>query len=108
MTYPSDISREQFKKILPILEEARKKTKPRTHDLYDIFNALLYILKTGCQWRALPHDYPDYRSVHYYFRMWSKDKKDEKESVLDVILKKIGRGRTYQKWQETMHEHGYR
>ena len=108
MTYPSDISREQFEKILPILEEARKKTKPRTHDLYDIFNALLYILKTGCQWRALPHDYPDYRSVHYYFRMWSQVKKDKKESVLDVVLKKIGRGRAYQKWKETMHEHGYR
>ena len=40
--YPSDISRKQFEHILPILESARKKTKPRTVDLYDVFCSLLY------------------------------------------------------------------
>ena len=108
MKYPSDITREQFKSIAPILEGARKKTKPRKHDLYDVFNALLYITKTACQWRALPKDYPDYRTVHYYFRTWSKQLHGKEETVLDTVLKKIGRARTYQKWQETMHEHDYR
>ena len=42
--YPSDISREQFAQIQPILESARKKTKPRTVDLYDVFCAVLYVL----------------------------------------------------------------
>jgi transposase len=107
MAYPSDISRAQFNKIKDLLEGARKKTRPRKLELYDVFNALLYITKTGCQWRALPKDYPDYRAVHYYFRVWSKAP-EGKESVLDVSLKKIGRARTYQKWQKTMHEHGYR
>lgn len=41
--YPSDISRKQFEHILPILESARKKTKPRTVDLYDVFCGLLYV-----------------------------------------------------------------
>ena len=107
MKYPSDITRAQFNTIAPLLESARKKTKPRKHDLYDVFNALLYLTKTACQWRALPKDYPDYRAVHYYFRMWSTPRKGEKESVLDVVLKKIGRARTYQKWQDLLHEHGY-
>ena len=43
--YPSDISRKQLEHILPILESARKKTKPRTVDLYDVFCGLLYILR---------------------------------------------------------------
>jgi hypothetical protein len=44
-TYPSEISREQFALILPLLESARKKTSPRKVDLFDIFNALLYVLR---------------------------------------------------------------
>ena len=55
--YPSDISREQFARIQPLLEGARKKTKPRTVDLYDVFCGILYTLRTGCQWRALPSDF---------------------------------------------------
>ena len=46
-SYPSDISREQFDRILPTLESARRRTKPRTVDI-------LYLLKSGCQWRMLP------------------------------------------------------
>ena len=49
-SYPSDISREQFARILPMLESARRLTKPRTVDLYDVFCGVLYLLKSGCQW----------------------------------------------------------
>ena len=51
-SYPSDISREQFARILPMLESARRRTKPRTVDLYDVFCGVLYLLKSGCQWHA--------------------------------------------------------
>ena len=47
-SYPSDISREQFARILPDLESARRRTKPRTV-LYDVFCGVLYLLKSGCQ-----------------------------------------------------------
>ena len=57
-SYPSDISREQFARILPTLESARRRTKPRTVDLYDIFCGVLYLLKSGCQWRMLPAVFP--------------------------------------------------
>lgn len=56
--YPSDISREQFEQIRPLLESMRKKTKPRTVDLYEVFGAVLYLLKSGFQWRMLPGEYP--------------------------------------------------
>jgi transposase len=64
---PSDISREQFEQIRSLLESARKKTAPRKVDLYDVFCAVLYLLRTGCQWRALPGDFPKWRTVHSYF-----------------------------------------
>lgn len=103
--YPSDITRKQFETILPILESVRKKTKPRTIDLYDIFCGLLYVLKSGCQWRMLPSDYPKWRTVHSYFQKWSEKKNGS--SCLEQILKKISRERTYQKWKKSLNDHGY-
>lgn len=86
--YPSDITRKQFKKIVYNLEHFRKKTKPRTVDLYNIFCGVLYILKSACQWRMLPSDFPKWSTVYYYFRIW-KHKENEEESILEKILKKL-------------------
>ncbi len=61
--YPSDISREQFEEIRKDLEETKKKTRPRTVDLYDVFCAELYVVKGGIQWRMLPADYPNWKLV---------------------------------------------
>jgi Transposase and inactivated derivatives len=88
--YPSDISREQFSKIEPLLLSARKATRPRELDLYDVFCAILYLLKTACQWRMLPSDFPKWRSVHAYFQIWS-ERPDDQPSLLEQALKKIGR-----------------
>ena len=85
--YPSDITREQFEIIRPILKRARKKTKPRVVDLYDVFCGVLYILKSGCQWRMLPVNFPKWRTCNEYFRIWS-EKKNGEDSILDQILKK--------------------
>lgn len=97
--YPSDVTREQFKKIEPILLSARKKTRPREQDLYDIFCAVLYLLKSGCQWRMIPSDFPDWRNVYAYFRIWSHKEKD-KQSLLEQVLKKISWRGSYQQWSE--------
>jgi len=88
-TYPSHINREQFEAIRPIVESARKKTKPRQVDLYEAFSALLYLLKTGCQWRILPKDFPKWRTVHAYFQIWSQ-KQENGLSFLEEALKKNG------------------
>jgi transposase len=87
--YPSDITREQFKGIKLDLEAARKKTKPRKTDPYDVFCGVLYILKTGCTWRSLPSDFPYWRTVHFYFQIWSETKNGS-PSILETVLKKIG------------------
>jgi transposase len=89
-SYPSDISREQFAAIEPLLISARKITAPRELDLYDVFCAVLYLLKTACQWRMLPSDFPKWRSVHSYFQIWS-ERKNNQPSLLEEALKKIGR-----------------
>ena len=84
--YPSDIKPEQFEVIRPLLESARKKTAPRRVDLYEVFCAVLYLLRTGCQWRALPSDFPKWRTVHSYFAIWSEPR--EGGSLLEQALKK--------------------
>lgn len=87
--YPSDISQEQFEKIKPVLESAKKKTKPRTIELYEVFCAILYVLKTGGQWRMLPHDFPVWQTVYSYFRSWNKIGTKDSESLLEVILNQL-------------------
>ena len=87
--YPSNISRAQFAIILPLLESSCKTTSPRTVDLYDVFCGILYVLKSGCQWRMMPKDYPNWSTCYYYFRCWSKKKNLKSESVFEEVLKKI-------------------
>jgi transposase len=86
--YPSDITREQFEVIRVDLESAKKATKPRNIDLYDIFCAMLYMIKSGCQWRMLPTDFPKWNIVRYYYDVWSRERED-KTSLLSQVLKKI-------------------
>ena len=57
-SYPSDISREQFARILPDLESARRRTKPGTVDLYDVFCGVLYLLKAGASGECCPRTSP--------------------------------------------------
>ena len=87
--YASDISREKFEEILPLLQSVRKRTKPTTVDLYEVFCAVLYLLRTGCQWRMLPRDFPKWRTAHSYFAKWSEPAQDGM-SVLERALKKSG------------------
>ena len=88
-SYPSDISREQFEIIRPLLESARKKTAPRTVELYEVFCAVLYLLRTGCQWRFLPGEFPKWQSVYAYWSKWSEPDQYG-VSVLERVLKKSG------------------
>ena len=103
-SYPSDISKEQFENISGDLTEGKKKTHPSTYDLYDIFCAVLYLLKEGCTWRAIPHDFPKWQNVRYHYDIWAKP--DENGvSILDRVLRKLveaERERNGRKAQTTM------
>ncbi|PEF61887.1 hypothetical protein CON35_22990 [Bacillus cereus] len=61
--YTCNVSREQFERIREDLERARKRTRPRAVNLYEIFCGVLYVLTTGCQWRNLPSDFPNGKTV---------------------------------------------
>ena len=67
--YASDISKEKFEEIRSVLEGVRKRTKPTTVDLYEVFCGVLYVLRTACQWRMLPREYPNWVTVYSYWLM---------------------------------------
>lgn len=92
--YPSDISREQFEEIRPLLENVRKTTKPRAVDLYEVFCGVVYVLRSGCQWRMLPSDFPKWRTVYSYWEQW-REPDASGHSVLEHALKKSGARRAY-------------
>lgn len=78
--YPSDLSDARWALIAPRLTAWRQARtdagvsgRAPTHDLRDIFNAILYVNRTGIAWRYLPHDFPPYRTVYGYFAAWSKE-----------------------------------
>ena len=68
--YPSDMSDKEWKIIKPLLPP---NAASQQNNLRKIVDASFYVNKTGCQWRALPHEYPPWSSVHYHFGKWSKD-----------------------------------
>ncbi len=86
--YDSDITREQFAHISEDLENVKKRTCPRKVDLYDVFCAILYLLKNGVTWRNIPHDFPKSSTVRYYYDVWTK-KNEQGESVLDYVMAKL-------------------
>ncbi|MFR9650851.1 MAG: transposase [Rikenellaceae bacterium] len=83
--YPTNLTDNQYDTILRIISYFRK----RKHSLRDIFNAILYLLKTGWQWRMLPSDFPSWNTVHYYFQKWSRE--GVFEEINDVLRKCLRR-----------------
>jgi putative transposase len=71
--YPSDVTDEQWPLIEPHLPAARPGGRPRKTDMRDVVDAIFYILRTGCQWRYLPIDFPPRSTVWRYFDRWRSD-----------------------------------
>lgn len=71
--YPSDLTDEQWVRLAPHLPKAQARGAPRQVKLREIINALLYLSRTGCQWRMLPHDFPEWETVYAYFSDWRGD-----------------------------------
>jgi putative transposase len=73
MSYPTDLSDEEFRHIEPHLPSTNQRGRPKIHAPREILNAVFYVLKSGCPWRLLPRDYPPWRSVYHWFRRWRID-----------------------------------
>ena len=70
LRYASDTSDAEWRLLSPFLPGASRVGRPREVDLRAVMDAILYILATGCQWRALPKDFPPRSTVQYYFYLW--------------------------------------
>ena len=66
--YSTDLEETQWQVIKKILNVQERKRK---YDLREIWNAIFYVVKTGCQWRMLPSDFAPWELVYYYYRKWS-------------------------------------
>jgi putative transposase len=94
--YPSDVTDEQWALIEPLLPRVRRRRRrgrPRKTDLREVVNALFYHVREGCTWRALPHDFPAWKTVYNYFQWWGCDGTWQK--VLDTLrpLARVKAGR---------------
>src|SRR5215470_4217966 len=70
--YDTDLTDEQFALVEPFLPRPKKMGRPPA-DLRAVLNAILYLVRTGCQWRLLPHDFPPWSTVHTWYRRWRQD-----------------------------------
>ena len=71
--YPSDVTDSQWDILDPLLPQARPLGRPRKTGLRRVVDAILYRNRNGCTWRALPHDFPPWRTVYNYFMKWRDD-----------------------------------
>src|SRR5258707_15682016 len=81
--YPSDLTEEQWALLEPLIPQPSQDGRPVEVERREIVNAILYVLRAGCPWRYLPHEFPAWETVYYYFRRW------EREGVWDHILRAL-------------------
>jgi putative transposase len=71
--YPSDLTDSQWAVVAPMIPDAAPGGRPRKADKREIVEAILYLLRAGCAWRLLPHDFPPWPTVYYYLRRWGRE-----------------------------------
>jgi transposase len=88
--YTTNLTDAQWQVIKNFIADVERKRK---HDLRNIFNAIFYILKTGCQWRMLPKEFPKWQLVYYYFAKWRDTEEFEyiNDMLRENVRKKLGR-----------------
>jgi putative transposase len=68
--YPSDLTNEEWNILAPLVPPVQGGGRPADHARREIVNAIFYVLRSGCQWPMLPHDFPPWKTVYTYFRHW--------------------------------------
>ena len=91
--YPTDLTGRQFARLAPHLPAAKPGGRPRSADLREVVDAILYVLRNGVTWRALPHDFPPWQTVYHYFRAWRLDGTWERihDELRDAVRRADGR-----------------
>src|SRR6266568_6796838 len=81
--YPSDLTDAQWDLLVPLIPPLNPEAAYHLHERRELVNAILYVLRSGCPWRSLPHDLPAWGTVYYYFRRW------QREGVWEQILQTL-------------------
>lgn len=68
--YPSDLSDVQWLVLEPLIPAVKSGGRPAAHTRRERVDGVLYVLRTGCSWRSLPHDFPAWQTVYHSFRVW--------------------------------------
>jgi transposase len=71
--YPSDLRDAEWEVLEPLVPAVKPGGRPARHSRREIVNGILYVVRGGNQWRAMPHDLPPWQTVYYYFRRWRND-----------------------------------
>jgi len=81
--YASDLTDAQWELLVPLIPPLKPDAASHFHERREIVNAILYVLRSGCPWRLLPHDVPAWGTVYDYFRLW------QREGVWDHVLEAL-------------------
>ena len=73
LRYDSDLTDEEWALVAPLIPPAKRGGRKREANIREILNAIFYVLWTGCQWKALPKDFPPKSTVHHYLMLWDWD-----------------------------------
>jgi putative transposase len=72
-SYSADLSEEEWAILQPLVPQAKPGGRPRTHQTRELLDAIFYVVRSGCAWRLLPHDFPPWQTAYHYFRVWRID-----------------------------------
>lgn len=91
--YASDLNEDQWEILAGLLPQRRGAGRPMTLELREVVNAILYVTRTACQWKNLPHDFPKWKSVYYHYRKWCVDGtwQGVNEALVVVSREQVGR-----------------
>lgn len=87
--YPSDLTDAQWAVLAPLLPPPKRGGRPRRLAMRAVLNAIFYVDRTGCQWRYLPKEYPNWKTVYRYFSRWQDD--GTWERITDALRRQLRR-----------------
>jgi len=96
LPYPSDLSDAEWAILRPLLTPARQAGRPQRLDLRRIVEAVFYLLRTGCQWRAIPHEFPPWPAVYWHYAKWRRTGTWEEVNTALREAQRLRRGRAAQ------------
>src|SRR5215213_313789 len=91
--YPTDLTGRQWNCIKDLIPAAKSGGRPRSLEMRQVINAILFIVVTGAQWRMVPKEYPKWQSVYAYFRKWRDDGTWQRlhDTLRDQVRRQTGR-----------------